>query len=238
MTTFSYDVGIAKIFGISTAIYLAYIQLLVDLNDNNDVQLSLSKMDSVTGLDSDKIIQVENQLISYGILSKKQRKGIDKYRVIVNWDVLADYISKNNKQLAEKYYILNCAIPTNFNKEPKNRLTKRDKMYYNIKNSIEEDNPVIQQLLFDWIDRIQSDPRNFVFTQASAQININELKEFSNNNPDIESEVLKIAIKRSIGDLSNAIKIYRENQRNNSMNDFASYSEIKSTGEETSEEVF
>ena len=111
-------------------------------------------------------------------------------------------------------------------------------MYYNIKNSIEEDNPVIKQLLFDWIDRIQSDPRNFVFTQASAQININELKEFSNNNPDIESEVLKIAIKRSIGDLSNAIKIYRENQRNNSMNNFASYSEIKSTGEETSEEVF
>lgn len=238
MTTFSYDVGIAKIFGISTAIYLAYIQLLVDLNDNNDVQLSLSKIDSVTGLDSDKIIQVENQLISYGILSKKQRKGIDKYRVIVNWDVLADYISKNNKQLAEKYYILNYVIPTNFNKEPKNRLTKRDKMYYNIKNSIEEDNPVIKQLLFDWIDRIQSDPRNFVFTQASAQINMNELKEFSNNNPDIESEVLKIAIKRSIGDLSNAIKIYRENQRNNSMNNFASYSEIKSTGEETSEEVF
>lgn len=238
MTTFSYDVGIAKIFGISTAIYLAYIQLLVDLNDNNDVQLSLSKIDSVTGLDSDKIIQVENQLISYGILSKKRRKGIDKYRVIVNWDVLADYISKNNKQLAEKYYILNYVIPTNFNKEPKNRLTKRDKMYYNIKNSIEEDNPVIKQLLFDWIDRIQSDPRNFVFTQASAQINMNELKEFSNNNPDIESEVLKIAIKRSIGDLSNAIKIYRENQRNNSMNNFASYSEIKSTGEETSEEVF
>lgn len=238
MTTFSYDVGIAKIFGISTAIYLAYIQLLVDLNDNNDVQLSLSKIDSVTGLDSDKIIQVENQLISYSILSKKQRKGIDKYRVIVNWDVLADYISKNNKQLAEKYYILNYVIPTNFNKEPKNRLTKRDKMYYNIKNSIEEDNPVIKQLLFDWIDRIQSDPRNFVFTQASAQINMNELKEFSNNNPDIESEVLKIAIKRSIGDLSNAIKIYRENQRNNSMNNFVSYSEIKSTGEETSEEVF
>lgn len=238
MTTFSYDVGIAKIFGISTAIYLAYIQLLVDLNDNNDVQLSLSKIDAITGLDSDKVVQVENQLTSYGILSKKQRKGIENYRVIVNWDVLADYISKNNKQLAEKYYLLNCAIPTNFKKDSRNRLTKRDKAFYNIKNNIEEDNPVIKQLLLDWIDRVQTDPRNFAFTLASAQININELREFSNNDSNIESEILKIAIKRSICDLSNAIKIYRENQRNKSMNNFASYSEIKSTGEEASEEVF
>ena len=234
----NYNLDIAKVFGPCSAIFLSCLDMenaFHKRNTNNDSSMSLTRAEIYerTALDDEKQHEIEIALQECGVLIVKPLKNIpNKNYYIINEEQLFKIMQSNNPT-----EIIGEEKSKQFIQKPRvEPINKRQSHIIQLKKRIKVDDPVIQTYLIDWIDAVYSNPKGFL-SPTGIDIAQQELKAYSGDNQEKAINVLKIAIKGGLRDLTWAIEQYESKSGANS-NNFANYSDIKADINNVSEEIF
>lgn len=234
----NYNLDIAKVFGPCSAIFLSCLDMenaFHKRNTNNDSSMSLTRAEIYerTALDDEKQREIEIALQECGVLIVKPLKNIpNKNYYIINEEQLFKIMQSNNPT-----EIIGEEKSKQFIQKPRvEPINKRQSHIIQLKKRIKVDDPIIQTYLIDWIDAVYSNPKGFL-SPTGIDIAQQELKAYSGDNQEKAINVLKIAIKGGLRDLTWAIEQYESKSGANS-NNFANYSDIKADINNVSEEIF
>ena len=203
-----YNIDIAKLYGIMTAVLLSYIDKSYEyalrrstINKNNTFSVSRQNIYHATGLTKEEQETAEKMLTKQKILEVFPFKE-DYDRVYYKYH--QNNIVESTKQLEaaqNMQELMNTLFVENKEKAEKvHRTTKRDKEIQILKSSIKEENSALKQLIFDWIDAMYN--RNFSITTAAMKINLEQIKKYD---ADTKTKILYIAIKNGYRDIQWAI---------------------------------
>lgn len=203
----SYSVDIAKVFGVRNAVFISMLFRKTDCVTEKGMPICRQDIFNMTGLTNKEQEDVENALVTSGVIVvNKVRNSNEKNYYIVNEDCLCKYLNIDYDRRTQQLLVPNDA-------PKKKRVTKKEQLVNKIKSSLTIDDEVIKQYVCDWIDTISVNDKIYL-TKSSVDLSLKELFSFSDNKDTI-LDILKIAIKRGLKDLSWAIDSYKKSFGNN-----------------------
>lgn len=235
---YSYNTDIAKVFGVCSAVFVTFLaaeKTKLNVNGSDELALSRDEIFAITALDFEKQQEIEKSLIECGVLAVKSFRGNkNKNHYLVDFDRLQIIMNSASN-------VIELFEPLKFEKKPKAAEqkaveTKQQRHVASLKSKFSSYEPVLRQYLCDWVDAVYDKPKGFI-TAAGLKISLNEL-DCNSNSVDESIEILKIAIKGGLRDLTWAINKYNESKKLVDLNNFSSYNEIKSDGSNTINEEF
>lgn len=236
LQTNSYNLEIAKVFGVCTSVFLTCISLEYDrltrakqLNANN-MSMSRAEIYARTALDDAKQLEIEIALTECGVLVTKPVQNVpNKNYYILDMEQL-----KKIMEAEDPAEIIGSAKAKQFIKpnrvEP---VSKRKTHIIALKKKINVEDPVIQNYFVEWIDAVYTNPKGFL-SPSGVVIAQQELLAYSSEQ-SIQIAVLKIAIKGGLRDITWAIEQY---EKQAGSRNFTSYNDIKSDKDDASDESF
>lgn len=236
----SYNVDVAKIFGVCSSVFLSYVNTekarqdrAKTTNGNDTVAISRADIYDNTGLEDSKQVDVEVALGECGVLTVKPLKNVpNKNYYILNMEQLEKILTATKPE-----EVIQCESAKQFIKKPRvEPMSKRQTLIMNLKKRLSVEDEVIKQYMCDWIDSVYANPKGFL-SPSAVSIAEQELSAYSNSQ-DTKIDVLKIAIKGGLRDLTWAMNQYEKNKSKNEDSNFVSYSDIASDGSDTVEEAF
>lgn len=240
LQTKSYNLEIAKVFGVCASVFLSCVndeflfqERNKQLNANNTIALSRAEIYERTALDDDKQRDVELSLSECGVLSVKPLQNIpNKNYYVINYEQLTAILTATNPA-----DIIGEAKASQFTFQKRTEpISKRQTHIVDLKKKVKVKDPLLQSYFIDWIDAVYTNPKGFLSPKA-VEIAQNELLTYTGDNIDKQVEIMKIAIKGGLRDLSWAIDNYVKSKGSDSIN-FADYNDIKSNEKPDDKEVF
>lgn len=238
----SYNVRVAKILGVCSAAFLTclnnellYQQRQLDPSKRNDIlSMTRSEIYETAGLDDVKQVEVEAALTACGIICVKPFKNVqNKNYYSIDFAQLEKIITAVKPE-----DVLASATAKQFIKPPSVKPMSKHQMHIaSLKKRLKHDDQIILQYLYDWVDSVYANPKGFL-SISSVDIAVQELKAYADGDQEKQIGVLKIAIKGGLRDLTWAIQQYESKQNTNTTNNFVSYSDIKSNGNNIIDEAF
>jgi hypothetical protein len=241
INTNSYNIDVAKIFGVCSAVFITciYQEYLYQTrnkksNDNDTIALSRAEIYERTGLDDEKQIDVELALVACGIISTKPLQNVpNKNYYIFNSEQFDKIMTAKSPD-----DIINSSQAIQFIKKPRvEPVSKRQTHIAKLKSSVSVDDPILQQYFCDWIDAVYTNPKGFL-SPSSVNIAQQELLAYCKNNQDVQIAIMRIAIKGGLRDITWAIQKYEETNTKQINNNFVTYKDIKSDGSNVINEEF
>lgn len=226
LKSYSYNVDIAKIFGINCAVF---IQLLVE--HNYSISINREDLFNAIGLDISKQGEVERSLEDCKILTIKSNKnGNSTYKL--NIDLLTSML--------QNYTTYNSFIKQNKGTNTGIKVTRQDKatiQLNKLKSYIMCEDDKFRQYWGDWVEAVYTKENGRFPNKASIHIAEQELNSYTDSD-NIKETIIFIAIKNGYRDMTWAISKYeQENNRDASIN-FIKYNDIKSDGNNIVDEEF
>lgn len=230
MRSYSYNVDVAKIFGIFPSILLSYLDSMANLQKANgeyEGQLRIARKDicEETALTDEDLLNAEKVLSGIDILSMSDVRNSQKISYSVNEKRLREV-------LLTGVSIIDISKQTKTEKKPKRKSQKEV-----AKLAINFGDENVDNKLKEWLASLYEVGKGGL-SKASLEMQQNDLKKFSQGNNDVAIEVLNIAIKNTYRNLEWAIKRYTDIKGKNNSYNFSDYESIRSDGEDRSEEVF
>lgn len=230
LRTVSYSLCVAQKFGVNCAVMLSFIDNSLA---NGITALSRDDIFNNTGVDADKQKEVEEVLTECGVLTVTRFSNrADKNYYKIEEQRLVSALSE--KSLAE-IVLGDSAKVTESEKTSAKRITQKSQLVEKLKRSIKTSDPIVRQYMCDWIDAVHASPKGYLSVQG-VTISEQELSAYSASQ-EVQIAILKIAIVNSYRDLTWAIQRY-EKDHSATGNNFVKYSDIKSDGSDSSDEVF
>jgi len=241
LNTNSYNIDVAKIFGVCSSAFLTCIfqEYLFQTrnkksNDNNTIALSRGEIYERTGLDDEKQIDVELALVACGVISTKPLQNVPNKNYYIFNSEQFDLIM-SAKSPSE---VINNSQAAQFIKKPRvEPVSKRQTHIAKLKSCISISDPIMQQYFCDWIDAVYTNPKGFL-SPSSVNIAQQELLAYCKNNQETQIAVMRIAIKGGLRDITWAIDQYEKTNTNKINNNFVEYKDIKSDGSNVVDEEF
>lgn len=191
----------------------------VKKGQNEYIILSEEGIMSLTGMNLDNVKEAFSKLLSGGLIETIKFRGTSG-----KWYV-RPIIPKDRNESNVAFF---CSKPVLGTK------AKEEDRRVQLKRHIKESDEVLRQYWCDWVDSVYENPKIYL-SGPMVDLAQKDLDKFSTNT-DKKIEVLKIAIKCGYREIQWAIDKY--NQSNKISNNFANYSDIKSTGDQVADEVF
>lgn len=200
-----FNVKLAEILGLHTAIYLGQI---TDINekairkhkvDENFFTIDREYITKRTTIPEKEQKEIENNLIKIGILERSDK---DSNTLLLNLTVLTSILMSPDEDLLKN--VENLA-------KPKKSKTKAEKIIENLKENIITTNPELRQAYFDWIDAVYS--KDGFMTKAAVIAAQSNIDKFSQRNLDIALKVLEIATINGYRDITWAINNYNKDYK-------------------------
>lgn len=200
-----FNVKLAEILGLHTAIYLGQI---TDINekairknkvDENFFTIDREYITKRTTILEKEQKEIENNLIKIGILEKSDK---DSNTLLLNLTVLTSILMSPDEDLLKN--VENLA-------KPKKSKTKAEKIIENLKENIITTNPELRQAYFDWIDAVYA--KDGFMTKAAVIAAQSNIDKFSQRNLDIALKVLEIATINGYRDITWAINNYNKDYK-------------------------
>ena len=228
----AYNVDIAKKFGVLSAVLLSAIDRATEnakaskkYDDEKGVIICDNSIYSITGLCDNEKKTAISELTSCGALEIIPVEGHkDKYY----YKIMPDRVCNN--PFNDLF-----AMPTETKK--KKGITKTQAHINMLKGKIFTDSPLLQQAYCDWIDSVYEMKKGVISAQ-SVTIQQDELYKYASGNVDKMVDILKIATVNGYRNIEWAINRYAEANGKNTSYAFANYSDIKSDGRNSVDEVF
>lgn len=220
----SYNIKLAEILGLHTAIYLSELMninakaIRKDKLDENKFTLQRDYIKSRTTLDENEQIDIENKLLKMGILEK----GDSPNDMSVNINVLTTLAMSQDESL-----INNCKKIASTKSK---RQSKEDSIKNAMKLCIQTNNKELREAYYLWIDAVYD--RQGWLSKAAVMEAQSTIDKYSNRNLDIALNVLKIAAMNGYRDINWAINKMPQ------YNSPASFETPKSSPKQLSTEVF
>jgi hypothetical protein len=226
----SYNVKIAQVMGLHTAIYL---NELMNINEKafrkNKIEENFFTIDrnyiqERTTLDEDKQKEIETNLLKIGILEKTEANGDT---ISLNITILTSILMSPDEKLIKNISNLAHIKPT---KSAKAKTIKN-----NLKAYIETTNEELQQAYGEWIDAVYSKNGWMSKKQVTAAQEV--IDTFSNRNLDLALKIIEIATIHGYKDMTWAINNYKRDY-NVSYHITASPQVVDDTPPSVSDEIF
>ena len=201
----SYNVEIAKLFGLETAVYL---NALIEINEkairknklfNEHFQVDRNYIVDRTTLTKAKQMEIEDTLVSSKIIDKH-----DEDCIRVNIDVLTGLMLKENELVAKNL----SSLFNVSNKEMKSR-----GILTNVKKNINENYPDdMKQAYSEWLDVINN---KFGFVSKQMILNAQKCVDAeANHDVDKAIDIIHIASANGWKDMAYAVKMYNKRNSN------------------------
>lgn len=200
-----FNVKLAEILGLHTAIYLGQI---TDINekairknkvDENFFTIDREYITKRTTIPEKEQKEIENNLIKIGILERSDK---DSNTLLLNLTVLTSILMSPDEDLLKNVESL---------AKPKKTKTKAEKIIENLKENIITTNPELRSAYFDWIDAVYA--KDGFMTKAAVIAAQGNIDKFSNRNLDIALKVLEIATINGYRDITWAINNYNKDYK-------------------------
>ena len=198
--TVTYNLKLGSIFGVCSAIFLS---LLIDtkianednLIDSKYFMLSRKQIYDLTALEDLKQIEVEDNLKSCKLIEVLPVKNnTEKFYYSIDEDLLLKFLKAETYEDSKKLLTKSAQKKSLINVPRTSLPSKRSVYIQNLKAGIKEEDPVLRQYYFDWIDSVYANPKGFLSTTSIKEC-IKSLDEYSKNNLKIKKEVMQLAIK-------------------------------------------
>lgn len=226
LKSYSYNVDIAKIFGINCAVF---IQLLIEHNYN--ISINREEIFEAIGLDISKQGEVERSLEDSKVLTiRTNRNGNNGYKL--NVDLLTSML--------QNYTAYNSFIKQNDGIKVDKKVSKQDRATSQInklKSYIVCEDSKFRQYWGDWIDAVYTKENGRFPNKASIHIAEQELNSYTDSD-NIKENIIFIAIKNGYRDITWAISKYEQEHNKDASINFISYNDIKSDGKNIVDEEF
>lgn len=201
----SYNVKIAEILGLHTAIYLAEITNInckainkSKLNDDSSMTIDREYLKKRTTLDEKEQKEIEKNLLDLGILNL-----VSGNYVKLNIQALTSILMTNDEKLVEE-------IKVNTKKKKRN---KDECILDNLKNNLVSiTNDELRCAYEGWIESVYA--KQGWLSAANVKAAIIEVDKFSQRNLDKALEILRIASVNGYRDIQWAISYYYKNRQN------------------------
>ncbi|WP_300924691.1 hypothetical protein [uncultured Clostridium sp.] len=215
----SYNIKLAKLFGINSAIFLG---ILIDYNctrtsEEDYIKLSRSDIYNLTGIDESTQIQTEDNLKYYNLIEVVPlRNSSFKNYYKLKIDNLIHVVESDSKVLQEelnKTYEL--YKQANKDKEPKS-VSKRASIIKNLKNNITIQDQECKLSLESWVDNIMQ--KLGYLSKEQVCYMCDELNKYSKNSITVLRILCKTAARIVYKDPKWVIKNYEDNYQDNKNN--------------------
>jgi hypothetical protein len=203
----SYNVKLANIIGLNPAIYVSE---LLSINtkaikknkiENNYFRLDREYLQSRTTFDEKTQLEIEDILISAGILEKSET---EKDLLFLNITTLTTILMSEDEKLVDT---LTSLIKVN---TKKNKRTKRECIRDNLKQYITCENKELKEAYEGWVDGVFANPKGFL-SKRSIEVFQKTVDEFANHDLDKALAVIDIAAVNGYRDCTWAINVYNKN---------------------------
>lgn len=242
LQTASYNVDVAKVFGVCTAIMLSYLDRTFTyqsrnklLNANSTMSISRAEIYAETGLDDEKQKEIELALQECGVITVRPLQNVPNknYYIVNDTQLVAIMTAKNPSE------VIGETKAKQFTNTPRvEPISKRQSNIIALKKKVKVEDPVIQTYLIDWIDSVFANPKGFL-SPKGVEIAQQELYAYCRDDQAKAIKILEIAIKGGLRDLSWAIENYEKTYlAKDSSRDFANYNDTKSLDKNESGEVY
>ena len=234
---YSYNTDVARVFGVCSAVFITFLaaeKAKQSVNKSEDLVITRAEIEAITALDFNKQVEIEQSLIDCGVLAIKPFRGNNtKNYYIIDFDRLQTIMTSQNS-------VFDMFDQIEFKKKArtpsKSGVTKLQKHKDSLKSKFNSYEPILQQHLCDWVDAVYDNPKGYI-TAPGLKIALSELDKYTNST-DEAVEILMIAIKGGLRDLTWAINRYEESKKQVDLNNFSNYNDIKSSGQDTVDEAF
>ena len=217
----SYNLKIASIFGVCSAIFLG---LLIDnKNENLDnlvegkyFMLNRQYIYLSTGLDDLKQLEVESNLKECGIIDViPVKNNLEKFYYSLDEDLLVKFLTVDSIEETKKLLTPSAQKKTLISVPRTQAPSKRSQYILSLKKSIQEDDPILRECYCNWIDAVYANPKGFLSVSSIKQC-IKTLKELTDNK-SVQKEIIEIAIKNGSRNLDWAIEEYNKKPKQSNL---------------------
>ena len=227
----SYNIKLAELLGLHTAIYISELMNIhvkaynKDKLDNDHFRLVRSYMTARTTIDEAEQLEIEDYLIKLGVLEKGEESDV----MSLNINNLTAIIMSPDEQLIDKAKKKRKRTPS------ATKATKDDKIKANLKSNLKVQNAELREAYECWIDTIY-DKQGWMSVKC-VTVAETTIDQFSNRNLDVALKLLEIASVHGYRDITWAINKYNQEFR-------VSYStspevrKVVTNNSQLSEEVF
>lgn len=225
MALIAYGSNFAQKYGVYAAIVNNLLTTLYPTMDkikkgqSEYIILSEEGIMSLTGMNLDNVKEAFSKLLSGGLIETIKFRGTSS-----KWYVRPIIPKDRNEENVAFFY----SKPVSGTK--KKEVDRR----VQLKRHIKESDEVLRQYWCDWVDSVYENPKIYL-SGPMVDLAQKDLDKFSTD-VSKKIEVLKIAIKCGYREIQWAIDKYNSSNKIN--NNFANYSDIKSTGDQVADEVF
>lgn len=213
-----YNVRIAQLLGLNTAVYLSELLRVSDkairkakLNDNNYFTLDRKYIEKRTTLSKYQQLNIDKKLIELEILKVDENQD---NILSLNLAILISLLN-DDTPLTQK----NCKIEDNTNEEQSNvdcnpkqskkgRKTKEETSKLELKNSIQVCDDRLKSAYYEWIDSVFT--KVHWMSNKSVYVAQRIIEEVSGGNIEISLKILEIAAVNGWKDITWAVKIYKQ----------------------------
>lgn len=199
----SYNIKLAELLGLHSAIYVSEIMNINDKAirknkvDSNYFRLEREYIRSRTTLEEKEQLSIEDNLIKLGILER----GKDDNELSLNITTLTTLMMSADETLIDNVKKLSKV------KKPSTRTSKKEQIKNNLKVAISTTNIELKSAYESWIDAVYEKDG---WMTKEAVIHAQEVIDIaSNRDLDIALEILKIASINAYRDMSWAVNAYK-----------------------------
>ena len=199
----SYNVRVANIIGLESAVYLNEIMninekaLRKNKVDNNFFTLDRKYIKDRTTLDEDKQREIEQKLVKIGIIEKVDESSA----ICLNITVLTSILMSPDEDLVKNIKKLSKI-------KSSGKVTKAQQIKDNLKELIITTNGELRDAYSEWIDAVMS--RQGWMSAKSVTVAQKNIDTFSDRNLDIALKILEIATINAYRDIDWAINVYKK----------------------------
>lgn len=185
-----YNIKLAKLIGVYSSIYLIY---LLNLSSNNqDEYVKLSRLDiyNSTGIEENKQLEIEQNLIEYKLLemNKVKNSGSKNYYKL-NLELIIKFLTKDDKDIIDDLKIVK-HLYNPLTKVP-SQFSKRSAIIKALKDAIKTQDCKCRNLLQDWIDGVYQ--KSGYLSKRGLEHMEEELLKYSNNNNKVFEDLCELA---------------------------------------------
>lgn len=218
---FSYNIRLANLWGLETAVYFSAIIDIYPKMDNEEdfVSINRDKIKEITTLNKTRQKELDKNLKSLGILD------VNNDKIRVNFNSILSIFNAEDVQIKELSEVV------------KKKRTKVDVIKEELKSNISTTNPELRDAYASWIDAVIA--KQGWMSTKSVVLGQQKIDAYCNRCLDTALELLNIASINGYRDIQWAINTYQQDKKNKQIS-YSSYSvdNVGSGSVKLSEDIF
>lgn len=237
----SYNVKIAQVMGLHTAIYInELINISAKATRKNKLisdkyfLLDRKYITKRTTIDEKEQLAIDYKLCKNSIIIKPENSSDTIY---LNIDKLAEMLSSDDEKYLQKISKSTKVVTTAL---PGLKQTMKQKQAIEMKAYITTTNDELKQAFEDWIDSVIANPKSSGLTKTKVNLFQRDVHTFANGDLDVALKVIELAIKGGYVDAQWAINNFNRDYANSFRKRFVN-TEVSGAGRKvalSNDEVF